>query len=187
MVKIDIKELEGRAHYVVPIVMITVGVHNGSNGPIYYSSDALQTSVPYWNGRPVVVYHPNMYSNGMAGDPEVFNQQKIGIIFNTTFDGHRLTAEAWIDVERVSAVDNRVLLAIKTKEIMEVSTGLVISSVGKVGAFNGEEYIDAAYQIQPDHLAVLPDQVGACSIADGGGLCRNIEYSEALIMPIMAF
>lgn len=182
---VRVAELEGRPHYVVPMVMITVGTHNGSNGPVYYPSDELERSVPDWNGRAVVVYHPELNGRGVsAGDPDITNRYKIGVIYNTRFDGKRLLAEAWIDQQRVSLVDYRIEQAISHNRQLEVSTGLVMDwdvdpSVGGAVARN----------YRPDHLAVLPDRVGACSIADGCGLLRNQEneFSDELedVLPPM--
>ncbi|MFT3784343.1 MAG: DUF2213 domain-containing protein [Nibricoccus sp.] len=177
-------QLEGRDHFVVPVVMITVGVHNGSQGPIFYPADELKRSVPYWDGRPVVVYHPEMYSNGFAAHPEVFNRQKVGTIFNTRFVDQRLKADAWIDVERVGVVDPRVLNSIRGRKVMEVSTGLVFDNQCEAGVFNSKTYQATARAIQPDHLAVLPDQIGACSVKDGAGLLRNEAAVQALELPV---
>ncbi|HWA25702.1 MAG TPA: DUF2213 domain-containing protein [Lacunisphaera sp.] len=186
--KVSIKKLEDRDHFVVPVVMLTVGVHCGSRGPIFYPADELDRTAPYWNGKPVVIYHPCMYSDGFAGNPEVFNRQKVGTIFNASFDGHRLKAEAWLDVQRVEALDRRVAAAIRSRSMMEVSTGLVCGSDSDgYGTFNGEEYESTARNIVPDHLAILPDQIGACSIADGAGLMRNqLHHGEILLVPATA-
>lgn len=172
--KITVQKLEGRDHFVVPTVMITEGVHAGSNGPLFYSAEVLAASAPLWNGKPIVVYHPSMqFSNGSAGDPAVFNQQKIGTIFNARMDGKRLLADAWIDAERVQVVDARVLNTIRAAQLMEVSTGLFHTPTQGNGVFNGKPYSAVVTNVVPDHLAILPDQLGACSIADGAGLCRN--------------
>ena len=40
------------------------------------------------------------------------------------------------------------------------------------GEWNGKKYVGIARDIQPDHLAILPDIKGACSIEDGAGLVR---------------
>jgi hypothetical protein len=81
-----VEKLEGRDHWVVPVVMGVTGVWNGSNGPLYYPSAELRCSVPYWNGKPVVVFHPGMASNCCAGYPSVFNRQRVGTIFNGSSD-----------------------------------------------------------------------------------------------------
>lgn len=155
--------LEGRKHYVIPVTMLVVGTHHGSNGPITYTADELKSSARAWNGKPVVVYHPQLNGQGVsAADPDIIDRQRIGTIFNTYFDGRRLTAEAWIDAERVEQVDERVADAVRLNQKMEVSTGLYFALEG-----------DIARNYQPDHLAILPDLVGACSIADGCGMARN--------------
>lgn len=174
------QDLEGRPHYVVPMVMITVGVHNGSQGPIFYPADELRKSAPFWNGKPIVVFHPAMYSDGFAGNPEVFNRQKVGTIFNTRFVKNALKADAWLDLTRCDVLDKRILDAIGAGRMTEVSTGLVFSNDGSTGTFNRASYGAVARNIQPDHLAILPEGRGACSIADGAGLLRN-ERVEALV------
>jgi len=168
-----IQQLEGRDHIVVPMVMIVEGVLNGSGGPIFYGADELKRSVPLWNGKPVVVYHPDMYGASYAGKPDVFNRSKIGVIFHAKFEGVALKAEAWLDIARLETVDPRVLNAVKNKQMMEVSTGLMVGNDYTGGVFNGIAYDQTACDLVPDHLAILPDQEGACSIADGAGLCRN--------------
>ena len=181
--QILIKQLEGRDHYVVPTVLITTGVHNGSSGPLYYPADGLRESARLWNAKPVVVYHPEMMHGGYADNPDVFNRQKIGTLFNARFDGNRLRADAWIDKERVAKVDRRVLDAIQSRRMMEVSTGLLTELQDQQGVFNGKAYIATVTRMTPDHLAVLPDQEGACSIADGAGLIRNIIHELELSLP----
>jgi len=189
-VAIKQKLLEGRPHYVVPVVMGVAGVWCGSNGPLLYTAEELRKSVMHWNGRPAVVYHPSMASNCCAGDPDVFNRQRVGTIFNAHFDNKAkaLKAEAWLDPKRLAAVDPRVLKSIKEGEMVEVSTGLFLDPMPATGTFNGQEYEAVATNHRPDHLAILPDQIGACSIQMGAGLCRNgyakIEYEEGpLLLP----
>ena len=171
---IPTRELEGRPHRVVPVVMLTEGVHCGSNGPLYYPPDEIRASVPYWDGKPVVVYHPALYGGGVAGRPDVFNRQKIGVLFGTRYEAGALKADAWIDPARAAAVDPRVLAAIDRRTVMEVSTGLFTENAASPGVWNGEGFHAVARNFRPDHLAVLPDMVGACSVADGAGLVRNL-------------
>lgn len=156
------------------MVMICEGVLNGSQGPLFYPSDEIARSVPHWNARAVVVYHPSMaQSGGSAGHPDVFTSQRVGSVFNARMDRNRLLAEAWIDEQRAFAVDQRVIHAILQGKTMELSTGLFSDYDDVPGTWNGKRYIATARNYRPDHLALLPDQVGACSIADGAGFIRN--------------
>ncbi|WP_286764254.1 MULTISPECIES: DUF2213 domain-containing protein [Rhodopirellula] len=162
------QELEGRDHYVVPMVMLTVGEHSGSNGPVYYPADELRESVPAWNGKPVLCYHSQVHGRGVsASSPEIANKQKVGVIYNTSFDGTRLKADAWIDSERIRFVDERILQTIQLNQQMEVSTGLFMDYDDSQGG------VIIARNYRPDHLAILPDLVGACSVTAGCGLLRN--------------
>ena len=181
--KVETRDLEGRPHLVVPMVMITVGTWNGSGGPVFYSEDVLRNSVSLWNGRPVVCYHPTMYGHDYAGSPEVFNRQKTGVVFNTRFEDGKLKAEAWLDKQRLNAVDIRIANAIQKGKAIEVSTGLAVVTDNEktsTGAI-------VAVELRPDHLALLPDKRGACSLADGAGLLMNTRIEVALIQPAMAF
>lgn len=170
--------LEGRIHFVVPVVLIVEGVLNGSNGAIFYPADQIARSASNWNGRPIVKNHP-AFGNGIANAPEVFNLQRVGILFNVTFDGSRLVGEAWIDAQRANTVDQRIMNAILDGRMLEVSTGLSLDQIDAFGVFNGVEHHYIGENFQPDHLAILPDQIGACSIKDGCGLIRNEEMLVA--------
>ncbi|MFW6154878.1 MAG: hypothetical protein ACOC95_06645 [Planctomycetota bacterium] len=187
---IETQQLEGRDHWVCPVVLVVEGVLHGSQGPMFYGADVLRASARAWNGRPVVVYHPTMYGHSFADSPEVFNKQKIGVLFNTRFDHRRLKAEAWLDQERVRTVDLRVHNAILKQRPMEVSTGLIaFADDDSSGTWNGVPYQKTLTGMLPDHLAILPDQEGACSIEDGAGLMMNVRVNaiEPLLMPVMVW
>lgn len=168
--------LEGREHLVVPAVMLTEGVFNGSDGPIYYPKKVLADDPLSWNHMPVVVYHPEQNGqNVSARDQAVLNSQKIGVLLNTAFDPDttKLKTEAWLDVERTNKIDPRIIDKLTANEKVEVSTGVFVPRTKQTGVFNGRQYKQVAKKLKPDHLAVLPDQIGACSIADGAGLLAN--------------
>ena len=176
--------MEGRNWLVAPMVMITEGVHNGSDGPIFYSADELSKGLPSCNHRPVVVYHPK---GGSACDPIELSSRKIGVTMASGFDAKtkKVKAEAWLEPSRIETVDNRVNEAIENNETMELSTGLFMDLEKVEGEWNGEEYVGVAKNIQLDHLALLPDLKGACSIADGAGFIRLNEMSHDTIRMLL--
>lgn len=167
--------MENRPYLVVPVVMMVEGVHNGSDGPLYYPEEELAKTPQVWNHKPVVVYHPNADT---ACDPDILTTSKVGVLMNTKFEDGKLKAEAWLEESRLKEVDERVLNAIEQGEIMEVSTGLFLDADKIEGTWNDEEYIGIARNYRPDHLALLPDMKGACSVNDGAGLLRNNERKE---------
>lgn len=172
--KVRSETLDGRKYLVAPTAMITVGVHNGSHGPVFYSEGELGKTTTSWNMKPVVVYHPKVGKSGTAtaADPLVIETSQIGILLNTGFDKKtgKLRTESWIDIDKANKVDPRIVAAIRKGKPMEVSTGMSADLIENVGTFGDKAYKLAATNIQPDHFAVLPDQIGACSIAAGAGL-----------------
>jgi ribosomal protein L21 len=177
--------MEGRDWTVVPTQMITEGVHNGSDGPIYYPAEELAKLPSAWNHMPVVVYHPTVNGTSVtARTPDQITSRKVGVLMNTKWDDStkKLGAETWLDPSRMSVVDSRIGEAIENKEMMEVSTGLYMELDESPGEWNGEKYNSIAHNLQPDHLALLPDVKGACSIEDGAGFLRSNQEFRKLIV-----
>ncbi len=176
--------LDGRKYIVVPTVMIVEGVHNGSQGPVYYAGEDLSGWTVSWNHKPAVVYHPKANKGGRAtaSDPVVMAKSQVGFVLNTGFDEKtgKLRTETWLDVEKTDRVDPRILRSVRAGRPVEVSTGLTATLIENTTeeTFNGKKYKYRATKLQADHLAILPDQVGACSIAAGAGLLvENAEGS----------
>ena len=171
-------EMEGKRYLVAPMSMITVGVHNGSEGPLFYPDEELFKTPQIWNAKPVIVYHPA--AGQTACDPVILSNRKVGTIMNTrkgkvTVNGKQvpaLLAEAWLDEDRMNKVDERISQAIESNTMMELSTGLYTDNEKGEGEWEGEKYTAIARNYRPDHLALLPDLKGACSIEDGAGFLR---------------
>ena len=162
--------ISGVQYAVVPVTMMTVGVHAGSDGPMLYTADQLAEFHWAWNGVPVCIEHPQVDGQYVScNHPQFYEKQVIGKIFNTYFEGTKLKAEAWLEVDKSSDI----LAYIQSGQKLEVSTGLFSEGVLTPGSFNGEAYEAIANKIRPDHLALLPGGVGACSWQDGCGVRAN--------------
>ena len=183
--KVRHDKMGDKDYLVVPMVMLTEGVHNGSLGPLLYTKDELAKLPDTWNMKPVVIYHP---SGNSACDPLVIDSQGVGVIMNTKIVEEpkgkgkliKLHAEAWLEESRLKKVDDRVLNALEKGEMMEVSTGLFTENEEIAGEWEGEKYSAIARNFHADHLAILPDQKGACSLEDGAGLLRNEASFDAV-------
>ena len=174
--------LHNKNYLVAPAIMIVEGVLNGSLGPLLYPAEELRKSVPLWNMKPAVLYHP---SEGLSAcSPEVLNTRGLGMMMNTRMDGNQLKTEVWLDMEQVKKVDERVLEAIENNEVMELSTGLMTDNEMTAGEWDGVHYDAVARNYRPDHLAILPDQVGACSVEDGAGFLRLNKAGDTLTFPV---
>ena len=165
----------GKDHLIVPVIMMREGVHSGSHGPILHTTAELNKSVEAWNGQPVVIHHPQneqgVYVS--ANLPKVREKEEVGIVFNTHMEEDKLKAELWLDVTKMTNQALETLNAIKSLEPMDVSVGIYTDEQEIEGEWNGETYSAIALNYRPDHLAILPGEVGACSWADGCGIRTN--------------
>lgn len=166
--------LQGRKHLVVPMSLIVPGVLNGSRGALYYPPEEVSKDPAVWNGMPLVLDHPR--KDGVpisARSVDVLNNLCLGTVLNARFNGDKLVAEAWFDIEATRRVDNRVYTMLRQRKPIELSTGLFTTNEPKEGTFNGQQYNYVARDYRPDHVAILPDSIGACSIVDGCGVLVN--------------
>ena len=158
-------------HYtIVPMVMMTVGVHSGSGGPILYTEAELKEFYPAWNGQPITMQHPEQDGIPVsANSPEFLETKVVGKVFNTYFEGDKLKAEAWLQTNKCAEI----IAYLKSGRALDVSTGLFSNDIRSPGEYNGEKYDVIATEIRPDHLALLPGGTGACSWKDGCGIRAN--------------
>lgn len=172
------KTLNGRHFLVAEITLIKEGVLDGNQGPIFYPSAIFNAGA--WNGIPIIRNHPE---SGSARNPEVYAKQHIGTIFNARTNGDRLQADGWFDAELTQRVDYRIFDRLSRDTAIEVSTGvdLTLEKLDEESIHNGVTYNRVVTELQPDHLAVLLDNTGACSVDDGCGIHngeKNMKKSE---------
>jgi len=174
------RALDGREHAVAPVVALVAGVVNGE----LITAEELSAFAQAWDGRPVPLRHP-LANDGTpisANSPGVIEGQVVGQIFNMRADGDRLVGEMWLDVakcERLGGDALATLRRLEAGEVVEVSTGYFCEIEQTPGVFNGQEYTGIQRNLRPDHVALLPDEIGACSVADGCGAGRFNSTSGA--------
>ena len=172
--EVKITTHQEKAHLILPVVMMVEGVHNGSQGPILHSIAELGKFPASWNGIPVVIYHPEEDGQSIsANSPKIIDTMAVGRVYNTVVDENKLKAEIWLDEDKLNTISNITLEMINDSKEMEVSLGMFTENEEEEGEYAGKKYEAIAYNHRPDHLAILPDQVGACSLEDGCGLGTN--------------
>lgn len=165
---------QGREHWVLPVIMMVEGVHNGSGGPLLYMAEELGRLIEGWNGTPVVVDHPNdEEGNPISANTPSLTSEIVGRIYNAHMEGNKLKAEAWVDVIHLQEISPETVDYIEEHRALEVSIGVFSEELDKQGEFNNEEYRAVAQNLRPDHLALLPGAIGACSWDDGCGVRNN--------------
>lgn len=172
------KRHNGRDHLIVPVVMMVEGVHNGSHGPLLHEIAELGKFPEAWNGIPIVINHPEYDGmNISANDPDIVDQV-VGTVYHTTVKDNKLTAEAWLDEMKLQEISLEAYNHIHKGEPIEVSLGMYTEDEIVTGEWQGEPYDAVAKNHRPDHLALLPASVGACSVADGCGIRANEEQGD---------
>lgn len=166
---------EGKTFVVAPVVILTEGVHNGSAGSILHTATELQKHVQTWNDVPLVVMHPSDDEGGISAcSPQVLEDSGVGRLYNVEYraENPALIAELWIDRDKANRISPQTLQELYAGKL-EVSTGMFHDINEMPGEFNGEKYEGVAIDYRPDHLALLPGEVGACSWDDGCGAPRT--------------
>jgi len=164
------KQLKGKDYLVGPVIMAREIVMNS----LMYKSVELKSSVPHWNGCPAVLGHP-MDADGnflSANSPDIIEDVGVGFVYNTKLDSQsRLCSELWIEEDSLTT-HTALKTAIDEGEVIEVSTGLYYTPMAGNGTFKNRKYKALACNIKPDHLAILLNDKGACSVEDGAGFPR---------------
>lgn len=185
------EHLNGRDYVVVPMTLIVPGVLDGSNGPLLYEENELAKDPDLWNGIPLIAYHPEVTDDEgqvqavSARDPAVLEKSKLGYNYRTEYRDNALRSEGWFDKELVANYDanlpeeHRMLPRLLNGKPIEISTGLFAENVPAKGTHNGTPYHYIARNYKSDHIAILPDQQGACSVKDGcgTGITENTDVS----------
>ncbi len=163
-----------------PVTMIVPGVLPGSKGPLYYPQDEIKRNFKSWEGVPLVVGHPVRNGSPVsASEPDAVH---VGVVRNVSANG-KLKGEAWVDIERLATVNKNLADSLQRGHKIEVSTGLFTDNepAPPGSNYNGRAFTHIARNYRPDHLAILPNQQGACSVNDGCGLNVNKLVANALL------
>ena len=166
-------EENGRNYIVTPVVAIREGVLNGEFVP----AQEIALSTDQWNGVPITIGHPKLEGDpvSLIQHPDVTSDVVVGEFRHAAFDGKGLRGEIWIDIELAEKQGDEgtyVLDQLRAEEPMDVSTGYIAAVNHQNGIFGEEMYSGVQQGIIPDHLALLPFEMGACSWSDGCGTPR---------------
>ena len=160
-------EENGKEYISVPAVIMVEGVHHGSQGKVLHTAEYLSVNVEDWDDIPVTITHPMKGGNyvGVAECPEYITGHTTHTVWE---DG--LKTELVLDVNKLSKISPKTLKSLQANEPIEVSIGTFSENIEEKGTFKGEDYDAKTVSYIPDHVAILPDDIGACSYVDGCGI-----------------
>jgi len=152
----------------------------------YVPENQLKESVPSWNGTPLTLNHPSA-SNGAgvsANIPEIKEKAVIGTVYNANYANDTLTAEAWLNIDKIESMGGQAeqaLNQIRNGGSVEVSTGYRANKL-PAGNYDGEHRNAVQGNLKPDHVAILPNAQGKCSIDAGCGAGATAVNSDCLLV-----
>lgn len=174
---------QGRDYLVVPVVMLVEGVHDSINsGLTMHLAEEFSKLPEAWDGVPVTVNHPQNTDGSYisANTPQIIDDQTVGIIYNTKIENNKLKAEAWIEKDKTKKLYPELIKTLINGTPLNISTGVFNDPENSSGEYAGERYESIARNYMPNHLALLPNDIGACSWLDGCGVRVNKDGGDKL-------
>lgn len=166
----------GIDYLVSPISLMTPGVRtsaaNGLN--VLYNEENLKKNAAAWNGVPALAGHPKVTAPTgdvlyVSAQHEDFADKKFGELRSVTYC-NGLRGELWIVIEKAATLAPGLVNQLEAGTKVEISIGAGGTVKSWNGTYEGTNYNVVAQDLQPDHVAVLMNGVGACSISKGCGL-----------------
>lgn len=170
---IETRYVDGQKFWVVPVTIAKHGVMSGSNKAVYYPDEVWSSTFNRWDKQPVIINHVyNEEGNPVSCRTEdSLDEVCVGFVDNTRYEDNKLKTEFWLSEDRLYQVNSTVAELLKARKNLEVSTGLFSKTKpAEDGAiFNGSSYKKVLVDYVADHVAILTDEKGACSVSDGCG------------------
>lgn len=165
---------DGREWLVAPMTLVVPGVMEGTSGPLFYPASEVEKSAALWNGISLVAGHPMDGRKALSvREGDYLAQKSVGVVHNTRFERGKLRADGWFDVERLGAVEPRILADLHAGKPVALSASMNLDGdpvANDHPVHNGKRYTHTTRNYQPDHVGVFAEGPTACSILDGCGV-----------------
>ncbi|MDH5508095.1 MAG: DUF2213 domain-containing protein [Anaerolineae bacterium] len=160
---------QGSEYLIAPVVAVQEMVLNGELLP----ASEISAFIEAWNGIPIPINHPVQDGQYIsANNPDISH---VGRFWHARMDGKQLKGEMWFDLaalKQAGETGAHIRTQLENGEIINVSTAYFRTVDPQEGVHDGTRYSGIQRNLRPDHLAVLPNEDGACSIKDGCGVPR---------------
>lgn len=147
-------------------------VLNGS----YLPKEEIEKTLPAWNMKPVIFGHPEQKGKKVSAAITNMIEHHVGFINNPRMEKERMFTDIFLHKDKIDRLDDGKTL----KKLVELGDKINVStayfdhgSVEENGIKDGKQYSSVTKNISPDHLAILLDEDGSCSVKDGCGINVN--------------
>ena len=119
---------------------------------------------------PIVMYHQDKHFDEMS-DEEILDNV-VGFMRGGFFKNTKKYADFYLFVDKLneSRAGKITIQRVRDGQSVDVSIGFRSDNEKKSGSLEGKNYDTIQRNIRIDHLALLPEGVGRCSITEGCGL-----------------
>jgi len=152
----------------------------------YVPERSISQTINGWAGAPVTLTHPR----NDRGEPVAANRQPelhVGRGENPEYDATTETGFVDIRVEkdRLAEVDggDTVREKLESGEAFDVSSQYAAADLPP-GEYDGQQRQNAEEIVRPDSIALLPEQRGQCSVADGCGITPELVANAEVSVPM---
>lgn len=157
---------QGSEHYVVPVVAVKQGVLNGG----YFAMS--EVSLTAWDGVPVTLDHP-VDADGweISALTKEGREHWVGAFFDLQVKDDALVGNMYVDIEQAGNFKRGgdLLKSLEEQLNLSVSVGFFADYKAHEGYFDNEKYFFKYVNLTPNHIALLLDKDGACSLERGCG------------------
>ncbi|KZR48726.1 DUF2213 domain-containing protein [Klebsiella aerogenes] len=183
---ITTETIDGKPHIVVrgitPVVDDIV-----MNRKLYPAAE-IEKAYNSLERNPMPLGHPKVDGKHVsARDVRAVNEYHVGAwLQNVSHEGGKVTGDMYVNrqyaesSEKGKRLINRLdeMIAGTNSEPIHISTGLLYSGIAANGESKGKKYNEIATNMMFDHVAVLLDEPGAGTPAEGVGIFVNAEGDE---------
>lgn len=183
---ITTETIDGKPHIVVrgitPVVDDIV-----MNRKLYPAAE-IEKAYNTLERNPMPLGHPKVDGKHVsARDVRAVNEYHVGAwLQNVSHEGGKVTGDMYVNRQYAESSEkgrrliNRLdeMIAGTNSEPIHISTGLLYSGIAANGESKGKKYNEIATNMMFDHVAVLLDEPGAGTPAEGVGIFVNAEGDE---------
>ena len=177
------RTLNGKEYLVAPVTAIREGVYlypraNGKGVKReYLPAEEIANTATKWEDKPLTLEHPTNENGvpGLISDADTTHTE-VGLFRDVVNNDDKLGGNVWIEVEEIGGHGGTlrgVVRRANNGRPVDVSTGYAASTDYERGKYNGSRYTYVQRSPKPDHLALLPDNEGNCSVEDGCGVGKK--------------